>query len=294
MSRKESLFTEYKNSLKSIEIEEILDLIFYRPLAFLFVKTIYKTRLTPNQITGLALVFGLIADLFYAFGTHFYLILAALFLIVYDVLDCADGQLARLKKNGTPVGRIIDGIADYIVTIFAYIGIGVGFAASSENIMFFWILVISAGLSNAFHAISVDYFRNRFLDITQERSNVLQDGLAEFKEEYRLLSEKQGKYFQKIIIKLFLRYSSVQSNVAADEQQNTFVALDYYNATKRILHFWTYLGPTTQLTFLIVCSFLNKLEIYLWGMIIVGNLYAVLLHLIHRKIESKLKTKDTQ
>jgi len=274
MNKKESIYNEYKNSLKSIEIEEILDLVFYRPLAFLFVKTIYRTNLTPNQITGLALVFGLVADLFFAYGDHSSLIIAAVFLIIYDVLDCADGQLARLKKNGTPVGRIIDGVADYIVTIFAYIGIGIGLAGYTENTLLLWLLVIAAGLSNAFHAISVDYFRNRFLDITLERANVLQDGLDEFKEEYNRLSSLPGKYFQKIIIRIYLRYSSIQSNVDSKESNTNYDSKKYYAANKKIIHLWTYLGPTTQLTFLIICSFINWLEIYLWGMIIVGNSYA--------------------
>jgi hypothetical protein len=293
MSQKQSLFSEYKNSLKSIEIEEILDLIFYRPLAFLFVKTIYKTNLTPNQITGLALLFGLVADLFLASGNYFSLVIAAIFLIIYDVLDCADGQLARLKRNGTPVGRIIDGVADYIVTIFAYIGIGVGYAASAESPQIWWFLVIAAGLSNAFHAISVDYFRNRFLDNTQERANVLQDGLEEFREEYERLKTMPGKNFQKIIIRLYLRYSSIQSNVGSNQPEKNFNPKKYYSANKIIIHLWTYLGPTTQLTFLIVTSFINRLDIYLWGMIIVGNSYALMLHLLQRKIDHKLKTKES-
>jgi len=292
MNKKESIYNEYKNSLKSIEIEEILDLVFYRPLAFLFVKTIYRTNLTPNQITGLALVFGLVADLFFAYGDHSSLIIAAVFLIIYDVLDCADGQLARLKKNGTPVGRIIDGVADYIVTIFAYIGIGIGLAGYTENTLLLWLLVIAAGLSNAFHAISVDYFRNRFLDITLERANVLQDGLDEFKEEYNRLSSLPGKYFQKIIIRIYLRYSSIQSNVDSKESNTNYDSKKYYAANKKIIHLWTYLGPTTQLTFLIICSFINWLEIYLWGMIIVGNSYALMLHIIQRKIDHKLKIKE--
>lgn len=293
MSQKGNLFREYKNSLKSIEIEEILDLVFYRPLAFLFVKAIYKTNLTPNQVTGLALAFGLIADLFFTFGDYFSLIMAAIFLIIYDVLDCADGQLARLKKNGTPVGRIIDGVADYIVTILAYIGIGLGYSQYAENTLLFWFIIIAAGLSNAFHAISVDYFRNRFIDITQDRTNILQDGLDEFKKEYERLTSLPGKYFQKLIIRLYLRYSAVQTNVSSTKTDK-FEPEEYYIANKKIIHFWTYLGPTTQLTFLIICSFINRLELYLWGMIIVGNSYAMLLHILQRKIDTQLKIKEVK
>jgi phosphatidylglycerophosphate synthase len=107
-----SWFQEYKSSLKLVEVEELFDLIFYRPLAFIFVKLIYPTNLTPNQITTLALIIGMIGGVVIAFNTETYLIIASLLLIIYDVLDCSDGQLARLKKNGTSVGRILDGVAD--------------------------------------------------------------------------------------------------------------------------------------------------------------------------------------
>ena len=41
------------------EAEEILDLIFYRPLALGFVKLIYRLPVTPNQVTYLSLLAGL-------------------------------------------------------------------------------------------------------------------------------------------------------------------------------------------------------------------------------------------
>ena len=38
-----SLRAQYLASLKMREVEEFFDLVFYRPLAFLFVKAIYRT-----------------------------------------------------------------------------------------------------------------------------------------------------------------------------------------------------------------------------------------------------------
>lgn len=285
-----SLITEYRNSLKTIEIEEVLDLIFYRPLAFFFVKVIYRTNLTPNQITLAAMIIGLIGSVFFIYNTHTALILAGVLLIIYDVLDCADGQLARLKKNGTPVGRILDGMADYVVTIFAYIAIGIGLSLDSENALSVWILVVAAGISNAFHAISLDYYRNRFMDMTQDRPAVLTDGLDEFRQEYEKIKSQPGQYFQKFLLKAYLRYSSVQGSVTSENNgpnQTQQQKEAYYHTNKKIIHLWTYLGPTTQLTFLILCSFFNRLDIYLWGLIIAGNSYAVILFLAQKRIDSK-------
>ncbi|MCB9057935.1 MAG: CDP-alcohol phosphatidyltransferase family protein [Calditrichae bacterium] len=285
-----SLLKEYKSSLKSIEIEEVLDLVFYRPLAFLFVKLIYRTSLTPNQITLLAMIVGLIGGVFFILNTHTAFIIAGFLLIAYDVLDCADGMLARLKKNGSPVGRILDGMADYVVTIFAYITIGIGLSSQSENALSTWVLVVTAGISNAFHAISLDYYRNRFMDMTQDRPAVLTDGLEEFRDEYEKIKIKRGYYFQKFLLKAYLRYSSVQGSVTSENNKSGLSEQekqDYYNNNKKIIHFWTYLGPTTQLSFMIVCAFLNRLDIYLWGLILIGNSYALILFFTQKFIDKK-------
>jgi len=290
------LFTEYKKSLKTVEIEEVFDLIFYRPLAFLFVKLIYKTSITPNQLTAAAMVIGVIGDVFFAVAIPFSLVIASVFLIIYDVFDCADGQLARLKKNGTPAGRILDGVADYVVTISAYLAIGIGYSLHSENPGYWWILVVAAGLSNAFHAISLDYYRNRFVDNTQDKPAVLVDGLDEFRNEYERLKKEPGKYFDKSIIRLYLRYSSIQSGVAATKNSTASLSkenqLEYYHRNKTIIHLWTYLGPTTQLTFLIICALINRLDVYLWGLIIVGNCYAFILYFFQKRIDKQLNLQE--
>ena len=105
---------EYKNSLKMIEVEEVFDIIFYRPLAFLLVKLVYPTKITPNHLTLTAIALGITGGYFYSRGTDISCIYGAFFYLMFNVFDCSDGQLARLKKNGTPGGRLIDGIADYI------------------------------------------------------------------------------------------------------------------------------------------------------------------------------------
>jgi phosphatidylglycerophosphate synthase len=123
-----SWYTEYKSSLKLGVVEEVLDIILYRPLAFLLVKAIYGTRITPNQLSITAILMGLVSGAFYALGEPACVIAGALFYLAFNICDCADGQLARLKKNGTPMGKIIDGIAEYTATSAVFIGRAIGFA----------------------------------------------------------------------------------------------------------------------------------------------------------------------
>lgn len=286
------LFEDYKKSLKMLEVEEVLDLIIYRPLAFIFVKLIVGTNLTPNQITTTALFFGVIASLLFYFNTPTAFLIAGILFIVYDVLDCADGQLARIKKNGTPIGRVLDGLADYIVTTLAYLFIGIGFASNSEDPMLFWGLTIAAGISNAVHSSILDFYRNRFLDYALDRESILGDSLKEFKDMQDNLKGTKGKYYEKSILWVYLKYSQVQllfSSSSLDTEKKKYDSKDFYKKHKTIMHLWTYLGPTSELTFLIVTSMLNRLDIYLLGIVTIGNLYMAVLYFFQNRINKSTK-----
>ena len=290
-----SWLQEYKSSLKLIEVEELFDLIFYRPLAFIFVKIIYSTNLTPNQITTLALIIGMIGGIVISFNTYSYLVIATILLIIYDVLDCSDGQLARLKKNGTPAGRILDGVADYFVTISVYLGIGFGFANDSNNPLFYWVLLVLAGASNIVHAIALDYYRNRFLDYATNRESLLGDDLKEFEDEYKTLRAHGGNYFQLFILWIYLKYSNLQlkaSNNSSETIQKKYDSKDFYKKNKTIMHLWTYIGPTSELTFIIFTALINRLDIYLIGMITFVNIYVIILFFVQHKIDGSTKLAE--
>ncbi len=290
-----SWLQEYKSSLKLIDVEELLDLFFYRPLAFLFVKVVYKTNLTPNQITSIALVVGMVGGVFYFYNTHYAISIGAILLIIYDVLDCSDGMIARLKKNGTFFGRILDGIADYFVTVTVYLGIGFGFASNSDNPLFYWVLLVLAGASNIIHAATVDFYRNKYMDYAFNRDATLGENLKEFKEESEKLNASSGKYFQKFVVWIYLKYSAAQINASEgknSEEITKYDRDDYLKKNKRILHFWTYLGPTTELTLIIVASFLNRLDLFMWVMVTVGNTYALILFVMQSRINKKIKLEN--
>ena len=288
-----SWYSDYKKSLKMIEVEEIFDLFFYRPLAFLLVKIIYPTNITPNQLTIGAIIMGVIGGFFYAHGTPLSpqnFIIGAIFFMFFNILDCSDGQLARLKKNGTRTGRIIDGVADYIAVTAIYIGIGIGFANNTNNPTLYWILLALTGVSNTIHAILVDYYRNRFLDYVLVRKSTFEEDLDEFRQEYESIKYKKGKWFDRTIINLYLKYSGLQNNLAAKKStEKLFKATpaQFLAKNKTIIRYWVFLGPTSQVTILILCSVFNRFDIFFWIMIVGFNSIALLNWLFQRNIDKQ-------
>jgi hypothetical protein len=101
--------------------DKFLDLSDYgRPLAKLFANQLKNTRFTPIHVTLLFGVCGLIA--IYCILQHHY-ILASFFIILKSIIDAADGELARIKKTPSYVGRYLDSVFDIVLNLLFLITI---------------------------------------------------------------------------------------------------------------------------------------------------------------------------
>ncbi|MCH2301239.1 MAG: CDP-alcohol phosphatidyltransferase family protein, partial [SAR324 cluster bacterium] len=85
-------------------------------------RILYPTPITPNQITFLSLVLGLLSAGFYVSGKPDALVLGAVFLYGKVILDNVDGNLARARGASSRFGRFLDSLADFLVTVLVYIG----------------------------------------------------------------------------------------------------------------------------------------------------------------------------
>jgi len=93
--------------------DKFLDLSDYgRSFGRFFANQLKNTRFTPIHVTLLFGLSGLIA--IYCILTNQYL-LAAFFIILKSGIDAADGELARLKKTPSYVGRYLDSVFDIIL-----------------------------------------------------------------------------------------------------------------------------------------------------------------------------------
>ena len=103
----------YRQSLKPAD--SLFNLYFARPLAAVFVFLLYRTPITPNQVTFLASLVMLVAMAVLIFVEGFWgLWLGVIGLELSYVLDCVDGQLARINKQSSEVGASLDFMMDEI------------------------------------------------------------------------------------------------------------------------------------------------------------------------------------
>ena len=118
----------YKKTLKSVETEDWLDFHVIRPFCYVLASFFARFDIHPNTVTIWSMVFGVASSYFFAQGCFFYEgnsgllmnITAIVLLMIADILDCTDGQLARLTGKKSHVGRILDGIAGFVWFIPIY------------------------------------------------------------------------------------------------------------------------------------------------------------------------------
>jgi len=143
-------------------VEEWIDLRFFRPLGFWIANALRSTRASPDQVTIASLAIGLVAGhlMFYASPT-LNAIGVALF-VLSDVLDSADGQLARIRGTSTRFGRILDGVADNLrfINLYLHLLARLAFAGFGWEAL---ALAALAGASHSFQSAAVDFIRQAYL-----------------------------------------------------------------------------------------------------------------------------------
>lgn len=78
------------------------------------------SRINPNIVTVLALVFCIIAGLFFAAGD---LVIAGLMLLVGGFFDVLDGAMARENGRVTKFGGLLDSVSDRYADSAVFLGI---------------------------------------------------------------------------------------------------------------------------------------------------------------------------
>jgi phosphatidylglycerophosphate synthase len=113
------------NSLKG-DFEGFVDRYFNRKVSRWFTRLFLAMGLSPNSITILAGGIGLLAAAGFGLGTYSAGIVAALLFQLAAVIDCCDGEVARLTFTESPFGAWLDIVFDNIVHMAIFAGIAVG------------------------------------------------------------------------------------------------------------------------------------------------------------------------
>jgi hypothetical protein len=159
---------------KGDEVEEWLDLRFFRPIGARIANALYPTRVTPDHVTLVSLVIGLAAGHLFVYTSPLINALGFVLFIISDLFDSADGQLARRRGTSTRLGRALDGLSD--ATRFGNLGIHLAVRLVLHDAWPWPLavgLLILAAVSHSSQSSAVDFVRHAFLSLVAGRGSEL-------------------------------------------------------------------------------------------------------------------------
>jgi|TARA_B110001454_G_scaffold102977_1_gene97095 phosphatidylglycerophosphate synthase len=249
------------------ELIEPVNRYFHNSIAAQIVNILKNTWVTPDQVTYISIFIGLISAYIFSLGTPWSFFLAGILLELVLILDCVDGQLARVKKCASDWGRLLDGIAGYIIYLAVLGGIMIGLDK-------YYIALILFGVVTILRGIAYDYCKLTFITIIQKGY----DGSdKEILDTYLKISKKNS-----ILLKLYFYYLQVQrfifngyfnsldsfSTIVNDGLDNGLILSfekrkEYREKVSSLMVTWSWNGVDSAMFLLVLISVFGVIEDYL-------------------------------
>ncbi|MEL5896060.1 CDP-alcohol phosphatidyltransferase family protein [Bacteroides sp. GD17] len=203
--------SEFASTLKSADTEEWIDILFYRPIGYRWALLFRRLGIHPNTVTVFSIILGMAAGVLFYYKDIYLNIIGMLLLIWANMYDSADGQLARLTGQKTPLGRILDGFAGdlWFFTIYAAICLRL----QPEWGVWIWVLGAFSGcVCHAKQCQLADYYRNIHLFFLKGEENSELDNSLQQQKVYQALDWRTA-CLQKLFQFFYIRYTRSQEQL---------------------------------------------------------------------------------
>ena len=112
---------------------------YVNPIIELGAKFLLKLKLTPNNVTILALLLGVSTSIFLYFDMQ---IIAVTLLWVSGYLDAVDGAMARRSNSSSSFGTLLDIVSDRIVEVSIVLVLGLKFVDVRYNLIVLTVCIL--------------------------------------------------------------------------------------------------------------------------------------------------------
>ncbi len=208
----------YKSTLKSSDTEETIDLFFYRPVGYMWALIARKLGIHPNTITIASIFLGVGAGIMMYYNDFWVNMTGMLLLVWANSYDSADGQLARMTKQYSQLGRILDGVAGDLWFAAIYIAICLREPHTSlffnEYPWLIWIMAIVAGICHGKQAAMADTYRQFHLFFVNGKSEL--DNSADLKKQ--LSETPKSQWFKRLTLTFYIGYTKQQESTSPSMQ----------------------------------------------------------------------------
>lgn len=214
--------TNYRDTLKSMDTEEHIDLAFYRPIGYAWACLAKKLGVTPNAITIASIFLGIGAGIAFYFNDMWINVAGMLLLVWANSFDSADGQLARMTRQYSRIGRILDGLSGDLWFATIYVAICLRENYSSEFFMahpwLIWVIAVVTGICHAKQAVMADYYRQFHLYFLKGEEGSELENADNLKKKLAELSWSRN-FWKKLTMTFYTNYTVNQEATTRSMQE---------------------------------------------------------------------------
>jgi Phosphatidylglycerophosphate synthase len=193
-----------ETTYKAPEVEGVLDLFFYRKIGFWLARIFAKIKMTPACVSLLAGLCGIVAGHLYYYRNLGINVAGMVLHVWANILDNADGQLARLTGTSSRQGRVIDSLADHLIFVSIYVHLTLRCLVEGASPAI-CLLALAAGISHAVQGAAADYYRTSYLYFVKGKSADV-DFATSLRADYCALSW-HAEFWQKFLIALYWNFT---------------------------------------------------------------------------------------
>jgi phosphatidylglycerophosphate synthase len=267
------------------ELIEPVNRYFHNSIAAQIVNVLKITWVTPDQVTYTSIFIGLISAYIFSLGTPWSFFFAGITLELVLILDCVDGQLARVKKCSSDWGRLLDGIAGYIIYLAVLGGIMIGLSKD-------YIVLIVFGVITILRGIAYDYCKLTFITLIEKGY----DGSdKEILNTYLKILENKSillkVYFYYLQVQRFIfkgyfnsldKFSTINSKIDNDIVLSFEQREEFRKQVSSLMFTWSWNGVDLPIFLLVLVSVLGILENCLFPLTIFLAFQFIFTMIFHR------------
>jgi phosphatidylglycerophosphate synthase len=270
----------FSSVVKSNDVEDPVNRYVHRTLAYLFVRSIFRTPITPNMITLSTVVIGFAVGCAFIWGTPTAMFVGGVGLWAAAILDGADGILARAKNLQSEFGRALDGSADSLVAVFTVFPAFYHIWVTYHNPYHLLLMVPALGFT-VVHLAVYDFYKESYLRGTrpgQGGEGQDADKIAETVEAARSKGAVIQMAMKYILVPHLRRQKAVLSWLNPDAwrlsqllQSDEQTAEIYRKANVWPMRLWALVSLAPHSYLMAICAIFNRLDVYLFIRVFVMN-----------------------
>jgi hypothetical protein len=269
-------------------------------MAYAFVALVYRTPITPNQVTVLSIVVGAAAAGCWLLGTPAAMLWGGILLWASAILDGADGILARAKQQFSDLGRALDGSADLLVALLVALAAAYHLWVKHHSLLLL-ALIVPIVVTTVLHVHLYDYYKESFLLRTRPDWNGIPERIADVHERIARLESSQAPWVHRRVMRLYLDLIVGQTRIVAltdpagSRESLTFrvsprSTADYRRYNLGPLRVWTAISLAPHSYLFAIFGMLDRLDIYVWVRLVGGNLLFLLVLFWQRRASARTRS----